>query len=68
MTAPRYYKDCPCPRARCGGFLDIRTTSPDNDGDGMRTRYFVCRKCGHRCSCEVPAASVRTRKVVANNQ
>lgn len=65
MTTPRYHRDDPCPVPSCDGYLGIATTKPDGDGIGVRTRYFQCRKCGHRVSCEVPTESVPTKTVLA---
>ena len=66
MTTPLYHRDDPCP-AKCGGFLGIRATGPDVEG--LRTRYFKCRKCGEKVSCEIPSDSVRPRSpVVSNNE
>jgi len=65
-SPPRYYKDGPCPTG-CGGYLRTTATNADTDGDGLRTRYFRCRKCKHRCSDDVPADSVPRRNVLSKH-
>lgn len=61
-VVPAYHSGDRCPATDCSGRLIIATTKPDN-GDGLRTRYFECKECGQRCSCEVEAASVHSPKV-----
>lgn len=61
-----YHKDDPCPK-ECGGYLFVRTTH-SYVSNGLRTRYFECRNCGHECNCDVPAESVAKRTIRASRQ
>jgi hypothetical protein len=63
LVVPEFSKGDPCPVSECEGRLTIQTTKPDYDGDGLRTRYFECDKCGTRKSCEIDAAAVSSRRV-----
>lgn len=60
-TIPQYHSGDACPVAGCRGRLRIASTPPDRSGDGFRTRYFECKHCGKRCSCEVDAATIHRR-------